>query len=134
MKNKKTLLAFFISLLVGMIGGTLAYYTNTTKYTNEFQTAKYKTTTVESTTTPITLAAGGEFDKAINTTNGSWASEGNYYYYKYILEPGDTTKSLIRSIVLSKDLGSATCTTNGLEQTCVFEDGRKYELSVGVAT
>ena len=67
-----------------------------------------------------------------------WIQEGNYYYYKYILEPQQTTKSFIKSVTLNSQLGSGIdmqCTTSqdGLVQECsstssVF--GATYKLII----
>ena len=68
-----------------------------------------------------------------------WIKEGNYYYYKYILDPGQTTKSFIKSVTLNPQIGSGNgemqCTTSqdGLTQDCVATNsalGAKYVLTI----
>ena len=57
----------------------------------------------------------------INLDNTSdWIQEGNYYYYKYILNPTDTTSSFIKSVTLNPNMNGATCiaSQDGLTQTC----------------
>lgn len=54
----------------------------------------------------------------INFDNTSdWELVDNYYYYKYILEPGDMTSSFIRSVTLNPNLNGVTCTTSQDEKT-----------------
>ena len=76
----------------------------------------------------------------INLDNtSSWIQEGNYYYYKYILNPQDTTRSFIKSVTLNPQIGSGNgemqCTTSqdGLTQECVATNsalGAKYVLTI----
>jgi alternate signal-mediated exported protein len=72
----------------------------------------------------------------INLDNTSdWIQEGNYYYYKYILEPGDTTKSFIKSVTLNPNMNGATCVASqdGLTQTCESNNpalGATYKLTI----
>ena len=55
----------------------------------------------------------------INFDNtNEWIEENGYYYYKYILAPGQTTSSFIKSVTLNEDLDEVTCTTEGLTQVC----------------
>ena len=73
----------------------------------------------------------------INLDNqNDWTKEGNYYYYNYILEPGKTTSSFIKSVTLNPNIGSdITCTSSqdGLTKTCTSSNsalGAKYTLTV----
>ena len=76
----------------------------------------------------------------INLDNtSSWIQEGNHYYYKYILEPQQTTKSFIKSVTLNPQIGSGNgemqCTTSqdGLTQDCVATNsalGATYKLTI----
>ena len=64
-----------------------------------------------------------------------WIQEGNYYYYKYILEPEQTTKSFIKSVTLNPNLNSVECTASqdGLTQDCSATSkvtGAKYILTI----
>ena len=88
---------------------------------------------------------GVETDITNQITNGTviinldntdyWTHEGNYYYYKYILEPGDTTKSFIKSVTLNPNMNGATCTASqdGLTQVCESNNlalGATYKLTI----
>ena len=76
----------------------------------------------------------------VNLDNASsWMQEGNYYYYKYILNPQQTTKSFIKSVTLNPQIGSGNnemqCTTSqdGLTQDCVATNsalGATYKLII----
>ena len=70
----------------------------------------------------------------LDNTN-DWVQEGNYYYYKYILDPGDTTSSFIRSVTLNPNLNGVTCTASqdGLTRTCTSNNpasGATYKLTI----
>ena len=70
----------------------------------------------------------------INLDNTSdWTKEGNYYYYKYILNPNETTSSFIKSVTLNPNLNGVTCTGEGLTRVCESTNpatGAKYKLTI----
>ena len=72
----------------------------------------------------------------INFDNtGDWIQDGNNYYYKYILKPGNTTSSFIRSVTLNPNINGVACTTsqNGLTKTCESANptlGATYKLTI----
>ena len=73
----------------------------------------------------------------LDNTN-EWIKDGNYYYYKYILEPNKTTSSFIKSVTLNPQLGSGddvecTRSADGKSVTCEATDslyGAKYTLTL----
>ena len=174
LKNKKPIVALILTLCICKVSTTLAYYSNTTKYTNEFQTAKYKTNTTQVFVAPTNWQAGETISKTITTKNEGtipvvvrasldekwydendqeifvsgavtinfdntteWIQEGNYYYYKYILNPNDETLSFIQSVTLNNVVGNVTCTVSGLSQVCETLNpatGKKYVLTVNIET
>ena len=86
---------------------------------------------------------GVETDITNQITNGTviinldntneWIHEGNYYYYKYILEPTDTTSSFIKSVTLNPNMNGASCTQSGLTQICEASNvalGATYKLTI----
>ncbi len=70
----------------------------------------------------------------INLDNTSeWIQEGNYYYYKYILNPTKTTSSFIKSVTLNPNMNGASCTQSGLTQICEASNvalGATYKLTI----
>ena len=72
----------------------------------------------------------------INFTNvNNWEKEGNYYYYKYPLNPGEITTSFIKSVTLSSDVNGVTCTpsNDGKTQSCESTSnisGSTYKLII----
>ena len=70
----------------------------------------------------------------INLDNTSeWIQEGNYYYYKYILNPNETTSSFMKSVTLDPTLNGVTCTGSGNTRTCEGNNpatGAKYKLTI----
>lgn len=82
------------------------------------------TNQVESGTAIINLA---------NTNN--WQKEGNYYYYKYPLKPGEATTTFIKSVTLNPELNGVTCTTSadGKTKSCEATSnilGATYKLII----
>ena len=74
----------------------------------------------------------------INFDNtNDWTSSNGYYYYKYILEPTDTTSSFISGVTLDSNLDSVTCTGEGNERVCEAQNkasGAKYKLTFTIQT
>ena len=69
MKNKKILVAILALVLVGVIGGTVAYYTSTATFNNEFTTGTYSTIITEEFESPDNWTPGTTTSKKINVTN-----------------------------------------------------------------
>ena len=71
---------------------------------------------------------------SINFDNvNDWVRQGNYYYYKYSLKPGETTSSFIKSVTLSQNLNGVTCTGEGNERVCESTNpasGAVYKLTI----
>ena len=42
-KNRKPLIAIALALLVGLVGGTIAYFTSEATFSNQFKTKPYST-------------------------------------------------------------------------------------------
>jgi len=62
-----------------------------------------------------------------------WTKEGDYYYYKYFLEPGDTTSSFIKSVTLNSNINGVSCTESqdGKGQRCTTTSSiNKYSLTI----
>ena len=70
----------------------------------------------------------------INFDNtNDWILEDGYYYYKYILEPEQTTSSFIKSVTLNEELDEVNCTEEGLTHVCEASNpalGAKYKLTI----
>jgi len=69
----------------------------------------------------------------VNTTD--WVKDGEYYYYKYIINPDDTTSTFLNSVTLNSTVGTnRTCTTTGNKEVCESVNssiqGKKYTLTV----
>lgn len=175
-KNKIPLIVLSISFLIGIIGGSIAYFKNETTITNQLNLAKFETSTTETFEAPTNWRAGETIPKVITTTNtgtvpvavrisytekwtdeddndlnisdavtinrtneNRWIKDGDYYYYKYIVNPNQTVKPFMDSVTLNSEVGNVTCTQpdiNG-EQVCESLDdtsGNKYTLIFKVET
>ncbi len=72
MKNKKALIALGALAVVGLVAGTIAYFSSQATFDNVFTTAIYKTKTEEVFESPDNWTPGTTTPKTITTTN-----EGN---------------------------------------------------------
>ena len=74
----------------------------------------------------------------INFANtNDWTLSNGYYYYKYVLNPGDETSSFMESVTLDPNLDSVTCTGSGNEKSCEAQNkasGAKYKLTITIDT
>ena len=86
---------------------------------------KYTESWVDSNNNPISnVPANAVTINFINTRDWTYNSTDGYYYYNWIIEPGDTTKSLISGITLNQSLtGNASC----------LEDGNTYNCSSSIS-
>ena len=69
MNNKKSLVALALVALVGIVGGTFAYFTSSAKLTNEFTTGTYSTSVTEEFVSPDNWTPGTTTQKKVNVTN-----------------------------------------------------------------
>ena len=69
MKNKKILVALLALVLVGLIGTTVAYYTTTATFNNDFTTGTYSTSIVEEFESPNNWTPGTTTTKKVNVKN-----------------------------------------------------------------
>ena len=81
---------------------------------------KYTESWVDSNNNPISnVPANAVTINFINTRDWTYNSTDGYYYYNWIIEPGDTTKSLISGITLNQSLtGNASCVVDGNTYNC----------------
>lgn len=142
-KNKLPLIALIFSFLFGIFGGTVAYYSSSSQFTNNYQTGKLKTKTTESLSLPSSWSNGQSLSLGLTTKNegtipvavrvsytvtssisnpleltfantGRWVKEGNYYYYRYIVNPNEVTKTLVSSV---KNVSNVALTCNNSQGT-----------------
>lgn len=69
MNNKKLVIAIVILLFVGIVGLTIAYYTNSISIENEFNVKTYKTTVSEDFISPDNWLPGDTTSKIVHATN-----------------------------------------------------------------
>ena len=69
MKNKKPIIALGALAVVGLIAGTIAYFTSEATFDNVFTTAVYKTQSTETFQSPSNWTPGQEIDKTVVTQN-----------------------------------------------------------------
>ena len=59
MNNKKTIIILILVLTIGIVGLTIAYFSNSTSVDNQFTTQPYGTTVEESFISPSNWLPGG---------------------------------------------------------------------------
>ena len=69
MNSKKSLVALLLVALVGIIGGTYAYFTSVATLNNEFKTGTYATSVTEEFESPDNWIPGETTTKKVNVTN-----------------------------------------------------------------
>lgn len=69
MKNKKPIIALGALAVVGLIAGTIAYFTSEATFDNVFTTAVYKTKSEEVFNSPDNWTPGQEVEKTVVTEN-----------------------------------------------------------------
>ena len=75
MNNKKSLVALILVAIIGIVGLTLAYFSNTTSIDNEFKTREYATTVEEVFESPDDWLPGDTTDKKVEVTNSGEVDE-----------------------------------------------------------
>ena len=70
-KNKKPIIFVVLSIFLFIIGGTIAYYTSSDTFENEFSTAGYKIEVMEVFTSPTDWTPGTTTPKEVSVTNKS---------------------------------------------------------------
>ena len=75
MKNKKSIMVLLLVAIIGVVGLTLAYFTNTTTIENEFSTNPYGTTYTEQFVSPTNWTPGTKTDKTLIVTNSGSVDE-----------------------------------------------------------
>ena len=69
MNSKRTIMILILVLTIGIVGLTIAYFSNSTTVNNIFTTQPYGTTVTENFTSPSNWLPGQEVDKTVVATN-----------------------------------------------------------------
>ena len=75
MKQRKSVIALLLVAIIGVVGLTVAYFSSTTTFENEFQTSEYGTTYIEKFTSPDNWLPGDETEKTLQVTNSGNVDE-----------------------------------------------------------
>ena len=75
MENKKSIIVLLLVAIIGVIGLTVAYFSSTTTFENEFQTSEYGTTYIEKFTSPTGWLPGDEIEKKLEVRNSGDVDE-----------------------------------------------------------
>ena len=74
-KNSKTIIILLIIAIVGVVGLTLAYFSNSSSVTNIFSTNEYGSTVTEEFVSPTNWTPGTVTDKTLVVTNSGSVNE-----------------------------------------------------------
>ncbi len=69
MNNKKSIIALLLVAIIGIVGLTVAYFSNSASITNEFETSEYGTDVIETFTSPTGWQPGDETSKVLTVKN-----------------------------------------------------------------
>ena len=69
MKNRKSMVVLLLVAIIGIVGLTVAYFSNSTSITNEFETSEYGTDVIETFTSPTGWQPGDETPKVLTLKN-----------------------------------------------------------------
>ena len=116
MNQKKTIIILIFILLVGIIGLTVAYFSNTTSINNLFSTNPYGTTVEEVFTSPSNWLPGTTTDKEITVTNSGSVDEAVRISYFETWKAKDNT---ILSGLIDQD-GNLTSTEENSEHAAII--------------
>ena len=75
MKNRKSIIALLLVAIIGIVGLTVAYFSNSTSITNEFETSEYGTDVIETFTSPTGWQPGDETPKVLTVKNTGGVDE-----------------------------------------------------------
>ncbi len=70
-KNKKSLIAILALAMIGVVGGTIAFFTSTGTFDNIFETADFKAEFSEKFESPDDWTPGQTVEKVVNVRNAS---------------------------------------------------------------
>ncbi len=93
--NKKPLIALAVLAIIGIIGGTFAYFTSTATFQNLFKTATYKTVVTETFQSPENWVPGTTTNKKVNVTNSGSIPVGARVCYVGTWNRGNLAASLV---------------------------------------
>ena len=141
MKNRRSIIALLLVAIIGIVGLTAAYFSNSTSITNEFETSEYGTDVIETFTSPTGWQPGDETPKVLTVKNTGEVDEAvrikveenyYYYYYNYKLAPDEETSELLDKVTFNPLINaSTTCTdsigTNGETIRSCTSDGSGYD-------
>jgi len=126
-KKKTPLIALAILLMVGVVGGTIAYFTSNASFVNKFKTGRYETELTEQFTSPEAWTPGTETEKLVTIKNIGEVPVVARVSYE---ESWETKDGLSPSLTIDYN-GSTerTVLINGIDSTKweeKEENGKKY--------
>ncbi len=97
--NKKTIIAIVLLAVIGIVGGTLAYFTSQAQFQNIFRTKPYSTELTEEFDAPDNWIPGEETSKKVYVTNKGDVPVAVRISYteEWVGEDGTTTLDLIQT-------------------------------------
>ena len=129
MNNKKTIIILILVLTIGIVGLTIAYFSNSTSVDNLFSTNPYGTTIEESFISPDNWLPGTTTDKTITVTNTGSVDEVVRISYTEEWKAKDGT--ILSGLIDSN--GYLTNDTENSERAAIinFSDNNDWNYSNG---
>ena len=94
MKDKKNLIILLLIAVIDIIGVTIAYFSSTTTFENEFNTKEYGTTYTEEFVSLDNWLPGDTTDKTVTVTNSGQVDEAVRISLSEIWTPNNANKTL----------------------------------------
>ena len=127
MKNKKTIILLLLIAIVGVVGLTLAYFSNTASVDNTFNTKQYGTTVDEVFESPDNWTPGTTTDKTLTVTNSGQVDEAVRVSY---VETWTSKNSNVEGDLELTQNGNTAAIINWAntsDWTTVTENGKTYK-------
>ena len=129
--NKKPLIAIAVLAIIGIVGGTFAYFTSTATFQNLFQTATYQTVSTETFVSPTDWAPGTTTDKTITVKNEGSIPVGVQVCYNGSWSQGSGLAANL--VTVNRANTSAWTQTSNTSSTSAISGCFVYNTTTGLA-
>ena len=126
MKEKKTIIILILVLTIGIVGLTIAYFSNSSTITNEFSTNPYGTTVTEEFVSPTNWLPGTTTDKTLVVTNSGSVDEAVRVSYSESWTSANSNTEGDLALSQNNNRAAIINWTNPSDWTEVTEGGTTY--------
>ena len=127
MKRKKIIIVLMLVLTIGIVGLTIAYFSNTSSITNIFSTKDYGTTVTEEFVSPDNWLPGTETDKTLTVTNSGSVDEAVRVSYTETWTSANSNVEGDLPLSQNNNVAALINWTNINDWTTVTENNKTYK-------